>query len=207
MEQKRRWMAVCTWVALAGLSMAAPEEAPAQSRGSVTCSSSDGRFKRCRTPWEVSELDRQLSNTRCVRGQTWGSERGSVWVDRGCRASFIETRFGGGFSGGNSGGFSGGNGGGFGGGNGGGFSGGNNHGFDHGWQESGGSREPFTVKCESSDGHYRLCRAGMGKGARVQVARRTSNSPCEQGRSWGYDRSGVWVDHGCRAYFTVFPGW
>jgi len=26
---------------------------------------------------------------------------------------------------------------------------------------------------------------------------------CMQGYSWGYDEGGIWVDHGCRAYFRV----
>ena len=37
-----------------------------------------------------------------------------------------------------------------------------------------------------------------------------SGSPCRQGYSWGYDRRGIWVDHGCRADFitrvAVGPG-
>jgi hypothetical protein len=30
-----------------------------------------------------------------------------------------------------------------------------------------------------------------------------SGSRCEQGYSWGYDRRGIWVDHGCRADFAI----
>ena len=30
-----------------------------------------------------------------------------------------------------------------------------------------------------------------------------SDSSCRQGYSWGYDRRGIWVDHGCRADFQV----
>lgn len=41
-----------------------------------------------------AEPDRQLSHTGGVRGQTWGSERGGVWVVE-YRASLLETCFGG----------------------------------------------------------------------------------------------------------------
>lgn len=30
-----------------------------------------------------------------------------------------------------------------------------------------------------------------------------SGSPCTQGRTWGYDKSGIWVDRGCRADFIA----
>jgi hypothetical protein len=33
--------------------------------------------------------------------------------------------------------------------------------------------------------------------------REHSDSSCRQGRSWGFDRRGIWVDHGCRADFQV----
>ena len=38
----------------------------------------------------------------------------------------------------------------------------------------------------------------------VQLIRTLSDSACVQGRTWGWDRSGVWVDRGCRAEFSVY---
>jgi|GEM_PF-6709760 len=35
----------------------------------------------------------------------------------------------------------------------------------------------------------------------VRLVKRLSDKPCEYGRSWGYDRDGIWVDKGCRAEF------
>jgi hypothetical protein len=35
------------------------------------------------------------------------------------------------------------------------------------------------------------------------LVRQRSGSPCIEGRTWGRDRSGVWVDRGCRADFEV----
>jgi hypothetical protein len=35
----------------------------------------------------------------------------------------------------------------------------------------------------------------------VELLRQFSSASCVQGRSWGYDRSSVWVDNGCQARF------
>lgn len=37
---------------------------------------------------------------------------------------------------------------------------------------------------------------------RVRLVRQLSDKPCREGRSWGYDRNGIWVDDGCRAIFS-----
>lgn len=74
-------------VVLAAALGAVPGTAKAQS--SVTCESSRGRRETCRvdTRGEV-RLVRQLSDARCVRGRTWGTLPGRVWVDDGCRGRF-----------------------------------------------------------------------------------------------------------------------
>ncbi len=41
----------------------------------------------------------------------------------------------------------------------------------------------------------------------VRLSRRLSDAPCIQGRSWGYDRDGIWVSNGCRAVFEYRTGW
>ena len=61
--------------------------------GTVRCESSNNRRQECRTGFrDNAVLSRQLSSTRCIEGQNWGQGRGSVWVDRGCRAEFTEGR-------------------------------------------------------------------------------------------------------------------
>ena len=57
------------------------------------------------------------------------------------------------------------------------------------------------VKCESNDGNRKYC--GEFRGSDVRLERQISGSACIEGRSWGVDRRGLWVDHGCRAYFVV----
>lgn len=61
-------------------------------RDRVTCGSVDGRFARCDVGWRDADLVRQDSDARCVRGQTWGFDRGAIWVDRGCRGQFVPAR-------------------------------------------------------------------------------------------------------------------
>lgn len=61
--------------------------------------------------------------------------------------------------------------------------------------------EPWHVRCESDDGHARHCAMDTSRG--VRIARQLSKSPCLEGRSWGYDARGVWVDRGCRAEFAI----
>ncbi|HXZ79977.1 MAG TPA: DUF3011 domain-containing protein [Terriglobales bacterium] len=58
-----------------------------------------------------------------------------------------------------------------------------------------------TIRCSSDDGRRHYCAADTRGG--VQLSRQVSGSPCTQGYSWGYDRSGIWVDRGCRADFVV----
>lgn len=55
--------------------------------------------------------------------------------------------------------------------------------------------------CESANDSRRDCRVDTGFG--VQLTRQISDSECEFGRTWGYDRNGVWVTNGCRAEFTI----
>jgi hypothetical protein len=66
-------------------------------------------------------------------------------------------------------------------------------------QGDGGGR---IVRCESQDGRSRHCNAPVQRGA--QLLRTLSDSPCIEGRTWGWDRNGVWVDRGCRAEFSVY---
>jgi hypothetical protein len=57
------------------------------------------------------------------------------------------------------------------------------------------------ISCASDDMHRHYCAADTRGG--VQLLKQRSDSSCRQGYSWGYDRRGIWVDHGCRADFQV----
>src|SRR5215472_10946995 len=56
-----------------------------------------------------------------------------------------------------------------------------------------------TITCSSNNGSYRYCPVDTSN--RVRLIRQISGSPCDYGRTWGYDYRGIWVDRGCRAEF------
>ena len=58
-----------------------------------------------------------------------------------------------------------------------------------------------SIACSSDNGRRNYCPVNTSGG--VQMVRQRSDARCTQGYSWGYDRRGIWVDHGCRADFAV----
>lgn len=57
-----------------------------------TCSSKDSRMVWCGPRVESRrhiEIRRQLSDSPCIYGRSWGVQRGDVWVNNGCRAVFV----------------------------------------------------------------------------------------------------------------------
>jgi hypothetical protein len=57
------------------------------------------------------------------------------------------------------------------------------------------------VRCESPSGRTQQCPVDIGRG--VRLARQLSRAQCIEGQSWGFDRTGIWVSHGCRAEFEL----
>lgn len=55
-----------------------------------------------------------------------------------------------------------------------------------------------VVRCESFKNRWRQCNANTGN--RVEIVR-TLSTNCTRGRNWGFTRSHVWVERGCRADF------
>lgn len=71
------------------------------TRDTIRCESQGNRQQACRVDnIDISSvtIERRLSSSPCVRGETWGVSDGEnsppgIWVDRGCRATFaFETR-------------------------------------------------------------------------------------------------------------------
>jgi hypothetical protein len=57
--------------------------------GQLECRSQDNRYRRCTAFTDNRvELLRQFSSSECTRGRSWGFDRNSIWVDRGCQARF-----------------------------------------------------------------------------------------------------------------------
>jgi len=219
--------------------------------GVIRCESTKSRTNTCQADTRYGlRLARQLSDSACVEGRTWGVNRGGVWVSGGCRAEFVmgDGRYGNGGYG-----------------NGGYGNGGNGDGqrftcesrdgrqnycpingggrvrlvrqisgsrCDEGstWGQdrrgvwvSGGCRAEFvatsrgggrwndgdrgwgnggqTFRCESTNGRQNFCNADTRSG--VRLIRKISGNPCDEGRTWGATRTGVWVSQGCRADFMT----
>lgn len=61
----------------------------------IRCESIKSRYAECYfNDYRVRSvyLVRQHSDAPCIRGRTFGIQRGRIWVDRGCRATFQITR-------------------------------------------------------------------------------------------------------------------
>jgi hypothetical protein len=156
---------------------------PRSSAQTFSCSSDDGKRHYCsaNAPGRV-RLVQQRSESACQEGYSWGSDDRGIWVDHGCRADFV-------IEGGQS-----------------------NEDRDRGDRDHNrdgdgnrgdnrGSDRTQVVSCSSDDMHRHYCPADTRGG--VQLIKQNSDSSCRQGRSWGFDRRGIWVDHGCRADFQV----
>lgn len=56
----------------------------------ITCESKGKTRRMCGVTIDRgARLQRQLSNSACVEGSTWGWSRDGVWVDQGCRGEFV----------------------------------------------------------------------------------------------------------------------
>jgi len=201
------------------------------STQTIRCESNDGRQRVCNTPWRgQSILARQLSSARCTQGQTWFSAMGRVTVTQGCRAEFSATAGPGSqlvilqcessdgrlrscgndvvgraqlqrqlskqrciengnfgvrnrqlwVDGGCRGVFL--------------VRTSNGHG-NH--PQPGG----YSVTCSSDKGRHATCAWDARRGAPM-LLQQLSKEACRAGYSWGYTaRTGLWVNHGCRARF------
>jgi hypothetical protein len=65
----------------------------------------------------------------------------------------------------------------------------------------------FAVRCGSDNYRYRFCAVDLGGGGRAYIDRQISGSACIEGRTWGWNRGGIWVDQGCEAVFTIDRRW
>ncbi len=206
-----------------------PGPGPDPGAQTIRCESNDGRIRTCQAPWQgQSRLVRQLSSARCTLGQTWFTSRGQVTVTQGCRAEFGP---GVGIPGGqqvtvqcesndgrlrtcgsnlvgratlqrqlsnqrcieNS-----------------------NFGLRNGsvWvnngcrgvflarsNQGGGLPGNYSVTCSSDRDRYTTCAWDARYGA-PRLIQQLSKDACREGYSWGYAaRTGLWVNHGCRARF------
>lgn len=144
--------------------------------GVFRCESKNGRTTRC-SSYGSARFVRQVSDSPCIQGRTWGADSRGVWVSGGCRAIF---QAGYGYGNGN-------------------YGGGN---YGGGYYGNGGYGNAI-VRCESVDNRSRSCNLNAGRRGDVRMIRQLSGKPCIEGRTWGYSGNSVWVTQGCRAEFAV----
>jgi hypothetical protein len=208
--------------ALALSTLAPTAQAQFGDKDRVRCESKEGRRETCDTKWPgQTDLTKQLSDTRCIEGRTWGSSPGKVWVDNGCRGEFGPR-----------------------------FAGkevrcesndgkyktcgrdlygnadlirqlsstpcteGSSWGLRNGaiWVDKGCRGEfrvgqssgRYSVTCSSENGRRQNCGWDRKRGT-PSLLETLSKSPCVSGKSWGYDKKtgNLWVDEGCRARFGL----
>jgi len=226
-------LALLAWATLMGSgpasSTASAAGVPQGQPSTIYCASDDGHRHGC--PVDTSggvEMVKQKSDARCIYDRTWGYDDRGIWVDRGCRADFLVGTvawegFGEGYnvycasddggretcpvdarrgvrlvrqrSGspcvlGQTWGY----------------------GPRGIWVDRGcradfrvagdwSARAAALIYCASDDMHRHGCRVDTHDG--VYLVRQRSGSDCIFGRTWGFDREGIWVDRGCRADFEI----
>ena len=69
---------------------------------------------------------------------------------------------------------------------------------DYGYSGNG---QTQTISCNSDDMKRHSCAVRTRGG--VTLIHQRSEAACTEGYSWGTNRRGIWVDHGCRADFVV----
>ncbi len=186
------------WFGLAVLGIAAalvPGASAAYGQSTMYCASDDMRRHYCSADTRGGvQMMRQRSDASCIQGRTWGYDRRGIWVDRGCRADFaLNSGYrnrSGGYGGGPFGGY--------------GNGGYGNRGYGNGGYGNGGYGYGSSLYCASDDMRRHYCSADTRGG--VQMMRQRSDASCIEGRTWGYDRRGIWVDRGCRADFALNAG-
>jgi Protein of unknown function (DUF3011) len=209
--------------AIAGLLLLAGAGGAA-AQDTVRCESQNGQYRSCsvNTSGGVT-LSRQLSSQGCWQNDTWGYDRNRIWVNRGCRAEFRVGSYN--SHNGNDGAKVAGalalgviaaaaianhdkhddnhydnnhndrynN-----------YNYNNNNAYDYGYGGQGQYNRPAReLTCASRDGRYTNC-GYVDPRSHVEVRRQLSNAACIYGRSWGVDRTQLWVDRGCRATFVAY---
>jgi len=156
----------------------------------VRCASNGYQYNMCQVDTGRGSdvrLISQVSKTRCVEGNNWGWNRAGIWVDQGCEGVFrVQRRWAGGDGGHHSG--RPGNGGGD-------------------WRPGPGWDQAIRVRCASNGFQYNMCQVDTGRGSNVTIAKQISKARCMEGRNWGWNRAGIWVDQGCEAEFVVQRRW
>jgi hypothetical protein len=162
----------------------------------ISCNSDDEGRHSCSADTRGGlRLLTQHSGSACKEGYSWGSDGQGIWVDHGCRADFTiggnrdyrdeirrdeirrdEDRKD--------------------------YGGNENYRDENRSDPYGENRQSQRFACNSDDMRKHSCSVDT-QGGDVRLAAQHSEARCTRGYSWGTNRRGIWVDHGCRADFVV----
>lgn len=139
----------------------------------MLCESLSGRYTECQLAERGPvQLEEQLSSRPCVEGQSWGRNRGAIWVDKGCRARFAQYYEGDGDEGG--------------------YSGGSH------WEAA----SEVTVECSSIAQRREVCDWDWDAGTPYLVDQLSSSPCVNgRSWGYDRQQSLLWVSQGCRAIF------
>jgi len=183
------------YLAAAGMGLAGailaflPDPALARNQP-VVCESQNYGYQHCsmKTSYGVV-LVNQISRGRgeCIQGESWGWDSGGVWVTQGCRAAFIQGNWASSFP----------------------SAAPPAQPAAGGWNDAGGAgfgggrcyRPADAVACESQNYGYTRCPMKTAYGVKIVAQLSSGRGECVEGRTWGWDGGGVWVDGGCRGRF------
>ncbi len=59
------------------------------------------------------------------------------------------------------------------------------------------------INCESYNNERRMCHVPYVHNKKISLVSTFSRTMCEQGKSWGINNRGIWVQNGCRGRFLV----
>jgi hypothetical protein len=76
-----------------------------------------------------------------------------------------------------------------------------------GWRPGADWDRRFSISCSSNNYQYTFCAVDLGGGGRARIERQTSNSACIEGRTWGWNRAGIWTNQGCAGVFSIDRRW
>lgn len=64
---------------------------PGLAQNTIKCESRKYKYRECNASMRRPRIVRQLSQSPCIPGDSWGFSRGVIWVDRGCAAVFADS--------------------------------------------------------------------------------------------------------------------
>ncbi|MBK9494594.1 MAG: hypothetical protein BWZ07_00526 [Alphaproteobacteria bacterium ADurb.BinA280] len=177
---------------------------------SIVCESQDRMTQHCPADTRNGvSLSTQYSRASCRQGSTWGYDNRGIWVSNGCRAQFDigdyrsghgsdrDSKAAAALAIGLIGAAA--------------IAAHHDHDNDRdrdrydyrpGDYHSGfGPSQRIT--CESQDNRQHYCYVNL-RHASVDLDQQLSRTQCRYGDNWGWDNSGIWVQDGCRAVFSVY---